>query len=157
LGEESPDRKQCIFTEFDPKKGKGGELARVTLRQPVDNYFWALARDGSRLAFAQDLRGRERRIQILPLSGGEAREVVIKREIQMTSLDWTIDGSGFFVGSCAPEAVLLFVDMDGRTDILWKTERVWEKGPRGLPSPDGHHLAMRSWTNEGNIWMLEDF
>jgi serine/threonine protein kinase/Tol biopolymer transport system component len=157
FGEESPDRKQCVFTEFDPRKGRSKELARVALKQPVDNYFWALARDGSRLAFAQDLRGGETRIRIMPLSGGEAREVVIKREIQMSSLDWAIDGSGFFVGSCAPEALLLFVDMEGRTDILWKTEKAWEQGPRGLPSPDGHHLAMRSWTDDGNIWMLENF
>jgi len=157
LGEESSERKQYIFTDFDPMKGKGRELARVILEQPVDNYFWSLTRDGSCLAFAQDLRGRERRIQILPLSGGEAREVVIKREIQMRSLDWTIDGNGFFVGSCAPEAALFFVDMDGSVEILWQTERVWEGGPSGLPSPDGHHLAMRSWTSDGNIWMLESF
>jgi hypothetical protein len=75
----------------------------------------------------------------------------------MTSLDWTIDGSGFFVGTCAPEAELLFVDMDGEAEILWKTERVWDLGSRGLPSPDGRYLAMRSWTYDANIWMLENF
>ena len=125
LGEESPDRKQYIFTAFDPMKGRGRELTRVSLKQPVERYFWDLSRDGSRLAFAQDLRGSERRIQILPLSGGEAREVVIQREIQMTSLDWAIDGKGFFVGSTTPGGMLLFVDLDGHTDVLWKRETLW--------------------------------
>jgi Tol biopolymer transport system component len=157
LAEENPDRKQCIFSAFDPWKGRGEELARIALEQPVDNYFWALTSDGSRLAFAQDLRGGERRIQILPLQGGTAREVVIGREIQMRSLDWTADGKAFLIGACAPEAALFFVDLEGHSELLWKTGSNREKGPRGLPSPDGRHLALRSWSDEGNLWMLENF
>ncbi len=157
LGEETPDRKQYILTGFDPMKGRGRELTRVTLKQPVESYFWDLSRDGSRLAFAQDLRGRERRIQILPLSGDETSEIVIKREIQMSSLDWATDGKGFFVGSCTPVGVLLFVDMDGGTEVLWKRETLFGVGPRGIPSPDGSHLAMLGWTTDSNVWMLENF
>jgi hypothetical protein len=26
-----------------------------------------------------------------------------------------------------------------------------------VPSPDGRHLAMREWTVEGNLWLLENF
>jgi len=94
----------------------------------------------------------------LPLSGGEIREVVIQREVQMTSLDWAIDGRGFYVGSSTPGGVLLFVDMDGHTEVLWKKEIPWGlHGPRGLPSPDGLHLAMLGWTIDSNVWMLENF
>ena len=25
------------------------------------------------------------------------------------------------------------------------------------PSPDGRHLALQTWTNNGNLWMLENF
>lgn len=131
LGEESPDRKQYIFTAFDPMKGRGRELTRVTLKQPVDEYFWDLTRDGSHLAFAQNVSGSKSRIQILPTSGGGAREVIIPREILMTSLDWAIDGRGFFVGSSRQwSVVLFFVDMDGRTDVLWKRETLYGAGPR---------------------------
>ena len=35
LGEESPDRKQYIFSAFDPMKGRGRELTRVSFKQPV--------------------------------------------------------------------------------------------------------------------------
>lgn len=41
--------------------------------------------------------------------------------------------------------------------MLWKGEGVWENGPRGLPPPDGRHSIMRSWANDGNIGMLENF
>jgi len=157
FGEESPDRRECILTRFNPKNGRGNELARVALEKPVDKYFWSLTPEGTSLAFAQDLRGREKRIQILSLSNDEKREVVIKSEIQLRSLDWTIDGSGFFVGSCSPEAGLFFVGMDGRSELLWKTEWAREAGPRGLPSPDGRHLALRNWSKEANISMLEGF
>jgi Tol biopolymer transport system component len=157
LGEETPDRKQLIFTALDPLKGRGRELTRITLKQPIEGYFWDLARDGSRLAFAQEQRGSQRRIQILPISAGETQEVVIQRDIQMTSLDWANDGKGFFVGSCTPEGVLLFVDMHGRTEALWKRETLFGFGPRGLPSPDGRHLAMLGWTVDSNVWMLENF
>jgi serine/threonine protein kinase/DNA-binding winged helix-turn-helix (wHTH) protein len=157
LGEESPDRKQYIFSAFDPMKGRGKELTRVNFKQPVSGYFWDLARDGSRLAFAQNVQGSQKRIQILPLSGGEAGEVVIQREIQLTSLDWAIDGRGFFVGKGTLGGVLLFVDMGGHTDVLWKRETLWGLGLRGLPSPDGLHLAMLGWTEDSNVWMLENF
>jgi Tol biopolymer transport system component len=155
LGEETPDRKQYIFTEFDPMKGRGRELTRVTLKQPVVDYSWDLSRDGSRLAFVENESGSAKRIQILPLSGGEAREVVIQGEIQMSYIDWAIDGKGFYGGSS--DRQLLFVDMDGHTEVLWKRETTWGLGSQGLPSPDGRHLAMLGWTNNSNVRMLENF
>jgi hypothetical protein len=157
LSEETPDRKQCIFTAFDPMKGRGREFTRIDLRQPVDRYFWDLTRDGTCLAFAREAPGSERRIRILPLSGGAADEVVIRRDIQMTSLVWAIDGGGFFVGGCAPDAVLLFVDSSGATDVVWESATLFRKGPAGIPSPDGRHLAILGWTLGSNIWMLENF
>jgi Tol biopolymer transport system component len=156
-GEEGPDRKEYIFSAFDPMKGRGRELGRVTLKQPVDKYFWDLSHDGSRLAFAQDLRGSERRIRVLQTAGGEAHEVVIKRDIQMTSLDWAIDGRGFYVGSCTLSGALFFVDFSGRTDELWKSVAIWGLGPRGIPSPDGRYLALLGWATDNNVWMLENF
>jgi len=157
LSEETPDRKQCIFTAFDPMKGRGRELTRVELQQRGQGYYWDLSRDGSRLAFAQELLGGERRIHVLPLSLGAAHEVVIKRDIEMASLSWTIDGMGFFVGGSPPDAELLYVNMDGTTDVLWKRETLFNYGPAGIPSPDGRHLAILGHTINSNIWMLENF
>ena len=136
--------------------GRGRELIKLSLKQPLDGSLWDLARDGSRLALAQNMQGGQRRIQILSLSGAEAREVVTKGEIPMMSLAWANDGRGFFVGSS--DGALLFVDMDGRADVLWKGERAFfGLGPRGLPSPDGRRVAMLSWTLDSNVWMIENF
>jgi Tol biopolymer transport system component len=159
LGEETPDRKQFIFTAFDPMKGRGRELTRVTLKKTVEDSFWDLTRDGSRLAFAHDVQGNERRIQILSLSSGKSRDVVIQHELHMKSLDWAIEGKGFFVGAIGPMVgVLFFVDLDGRTEILWKRATDWSGAyPRGLPSPDGRHLAVLGWTLYSNVSMLENF
>jgi len=156
-GEETPERRECIFYAFDPMKGKGRELSRVTLKEPVSKYFWDLSHDGSRIAFSQDLPGNESRIQISPLTGGKAHEVVIRRDIQMTSLDWAVDGRGFFVGRWALGGALFFVDFSGRTDELWKGAPLYGSGPRGIPSPDGRYLALLGWTAENNVWMLENF
>ena len=92
----------------------------------------------------------------MPLYGGETREVVIKREMKgMTTLSWAADGKGFFVGTDSEE---LFVDLQGRADVLLKRETFWDRGPFfQVPSPDGRHLAWAGVTVEGNIWMLENF
>jgi hypothetical protein len=155
--EEGPERGECIFYVFDPVKGKGRELSRVTLKQPVDRYFWDLSHDGSRLAFTQYLRGSQTHIQVLPLSGGDAKDLAIMRDMQPTSLDWAIDDRGFLVGSCTPAGALFFVDFSGRTDELWKSVAIYGLGPRGIPSPDGRYLAMLGWATDNNVWMLENF
>ena len=136
-------------------KGRGRELIRVTLKQPGVSHPWELAPDGSHLAFAQNLGGKECRIQILPLSGGETREVVIQREIHDISLVWAADGRGFYIGS--GDGALLFVDLDGRAEVLWKRETLWGFMPWGVPSRDGRHLAISAMTIESNVWMLENF
>ena len=66
-----------------------------------------------------------------------------------------LDGKGFFVGSS--DGALLFVDMDGRSEVLWKRQTLWGIGPAGLPSPDGRRLAISAWTIDSNMWMLENF
>jgi Tol biopolymer transport system component/predicted Ser/Thr protein kinase len=157
LSEETPDLKQCIFTAFHPMKGRGREITRINLRQPGSGYSWDLAKDGSRLAFAEDLPGSERRIQVLPLSGGKMQEVVIRRDVRMGPLAWANDGKGFFVGGYTPDALLLFVDMEGAADVLWKRAAIFEWKPAGIPSPDGRHLAILGHTIDSNIWMLENF
>ncbi len=62
FGQRSADAKQYLFMAFDPIQGRGRELARVDLMQPIPSYNWApvdliqpvppyswrLSRDGSR-------------------------------------------------------------------------------------------------------------
>ena len=156
FSEESPDHKQLIFSVFDPVHGRGRELARISLRQAEGSYSWGLSPDGAHLAFAR-YDEHEGRIQILPLAGGEAREVNVKGVDRVSSLSWAPNGKGLFVGS-TPRAhrLLFYVDLEGRANILWKRESAsWGTG--GIPSPDGRFLALTATTTDSNVWLLENF
>lgn len=71
-------------------------------------------------------------------------------------LFWAADGKGWFTSANTGKSwVLLHVDLQGKADRLWETQ-----GPTlafGLPSPDGRHLAINAYTNENNVWMMENF
>jgi hypothetical protein len=157
LGEVTSDQRQLVFTAFDPVGGRGREITRVNLRQPVEQFLWRLSPDGSQIAFTE-FDKRESRIRVLPLAGGEAREVVVKGRIGLGSLDWTTDGKGFYISSYqVADRTLYICDMRGRTEVLWQQKGHAGFDTLGIPSPDGRYLAMLGWTADSNLWMLEDF
>jgi serine/threonine protein kinase/Tol biopolymer transport system component len=158
FSEEAPDRKQLIFSRFDPIKGRGRELTRFNLKQPVEDYGWDVSPDGSRLAFTQ-FDEHEGRIQILPLAGGEAREVNVKGHYGLYCLSWAKDGKGLYVSRLPTTSgsLLLYVDLEGRAEVLWGQRLPGGWGTRGFPSPDGRHLALAGYTVDNNVWLLENF
>ena len=158
LSEPSPDGKQLILSAFDPVKGRGRELARFNLKQPVEGYGWDVSPDGSRLAFTQ-FDEHEGRIQILPLAGGEAREVNVKGHYGFYRLSWAKDGKGLYVSRVPTTSgsLLLYVDLQGRAEVIWQQRLSGRWTTPGVPSPDGRHLALEGYTVEGNVWLLENF
>ena len=162
LSEESPDHKQLIFSAFDPSQGGRRELTRVNLNQPVAVYGWDVSADGSHLAFAQR-EDHEGRIQILPLAGGQAREVNVGGWVGLSPLYWEPDGKALLVtasGAAPPGDLLLHVDLEGRAQVVWQHKGVTGfnyEAIRGVPSPDGRHLAVLGYTNDSNVWLLENF
>jgi|SRR5579863_4509930 len=155
LGERSPDRKYLVFTAFDPVEGRKGQLTSLET-DPARDYNWDLSPDGSRIALSE-LDWVEGRIRFLPLTGGEIREVTVRGWAAFTAgPDWTADGNGVFVSSWSPTkgAALLHVDLEGHAHVLWEPKgyRTW-----GIPSPDGHRLAILGWTEDSNVWMMENF
>jgi hypothetical protein len=74
----------------------------------------------------------------------------------LTSAAWTSDAKGLFVSSLNERgSVLLGVDKHGNARILWK--HAGGIATYAVPSPDGRHIAMQGWTNNTNMWMLENF
>jgi hypothetical protein len=71
------------------------------------------------------------------------------------SVSWAPDGKGLFVGTLQCE--LLYVDMEGRAEVLWQQRLPGRNVPWGIPSPDGRHLAILGYTWDSNVWMLEGF
>ncbi len=158
FSEESPDHKQLIFSGFEPsQQARRRELTRVNSKRPWTwgFYSWDLSPDGSRLAFTQEDM-REGHIQILPVAGGEVREVNVKGWSGLFRLFWAAEGNGLFVSAnpTATRATLLHADLDGGSQVLWQQRFA---GGTGIPSPDGHHLAMVGLSFDSNVWLLENF
>jgi len=156
FSESSPDRKQLIFSAFDPVHERGRELTRTNISR-VGNYSWDLSRDGLRLAFTQ-YDEREGRIQILPLAGKEAREVNVKGWNGFVGLSWAADGKGLFVSRNPTSGnMLLYVNLEGRASVLWEQKLPGRWRTWGTPSPDGRYLALVGYNIDSNVWMLENF
>jgi hypothetical protein len=152
LGEQTPDRKQLIFTALDPLKGRGRELARFDA-DPTADYDWDLSPDAS---FIDIRKNREPRLSMLSLSGQEPRELIVKGWSTLINLDWAANGKGLFTSGPVPGgSVLLYVDLQGIAHPLW--EQRGSLGTWAIPSPDGRHLALSALTRTTNFWMLENF
>jgi len=165
FSEETPDHKQLTFSAFEPsKEPTRRELRRINLKQNVNglpavpisfySYGWDLSFDGSHLAFTQ-YDQYEGRIQILPLPGGEVREVNVRGWNGLERLFWAADGRGLV--STSGGATLLYVDLEGRAQVIWQQEMPYADVNWGIPSPDGRHLAVLGYTTQANVWLLENF
>lgn len=156
ISETSQDRKQLMITALDPVKGRGRVL-RILEKDPSKDYGGtALSPDGSTYAVSQSGEA-EIHIHLLSLSGGSDHEIAVKGWPSNTNLDWSTDGKGFYCGSSSPPGgTLLYVDLKGNARVLWQYKgvisQIW-----GLPSPDGHYLAILATGTNSNVWMVEGF
>jgi eukaryotic-like serine/threonine-protein kinase len=152
LIELSADRKQFLFTQFDPLQGRGAELARVDLDSEARKLRWDLSPDGTRLAFSKTPQAP---IEVLSLNGDAPHSFHVKGWDNLASLDWAADGEGFFVADGVHGGmVLLYVNLQGNAHVLqtYPGGALWAR-----PSPDGRHLVISEYRVDGNIWTLENF
>ena len=152
FAEQAPDRKQLVFTAFDPVRGKGQELARFAT-DPNADYNWSVSPDGTRIGI---LKIRGNHIYVLPLDGSAVRDLTVAGWNGLNTFDWSVDGRGFFTSNTTGlGATLLFVDLNGKPHPLLQQKSsslTW-----GVPSPDGRHLAVLRQEFSGNMWMIENF
>lgn len=147
------NRRQIVFSAFDPRLGRQGELARIEV-EPSDT-FWDLSPDGSRIAFGK-LEGHGGHIRILDLAGGKAREISVKGWSNLTSVGWSPDGRSLFATNWASRGgSILHVALDGEIQLLYKASGMQLERP--VPSPDGHYLAFGEVATASNAWMIENF
>ena len=155
IRETSQDQKHTTVTAFDPLKGRG-KVLRTIENDPKTGWSGsALSPDGTAFGISKvDEAGLH--LRLLSLTGSSDREMTVKGGPNFTGLDWSADGKGFYIGSVSSQARnLLYVDLKGNARVLlqYKPEgMIW-----GLPSPDGHYLAILSDATDSNVWMLEGF
>jgi Tol biopolymer transport system component len=150
----SVDHRRLAFIATDPVRGGQRELMTIDI-DPSGLYNWDLSPDRSHLAIlnAADHKGD---IRVLPIAGGTAQHVKVKGWGALHSLDWAVDGKGFFAGTLSGQgATLLHIDLQGRVQAIWTQTA----GPQtwGVPSPDGKKLAILGATTQSNVWMIENF
>jgi len=152
FAEQTPDRKELVFTAFDPVRGKGHELTRFAT-DPNADYGWSLSPDAKRIGI---LKIGGNHVYVLPLDGSPVRDLTVAGWNGFNSFDWSVDSKGFFTSNTtALGATLLFVDLKGKPHPLWQQRSgsfTW-----GVPSPDGRHLAIFGQDFNGNMWMIENF
>jgi|HubBroStandDraft_6_1064221.scaffolds.fasta_scaffold20265_4 DNA-binding winged helix-turn-helix (wHTH) protein/Tol biopolymer transport system component len=168
FSEQTADRKQLIFTAFDPARGPTHEIARFDIdprsRYP-DDYLWDLSPDG---AFVAIIRRSGSAIHLLhlgrPSSKTITKEITVKGWNNFQSINWAAEGTGLFVSSTTKVgASVLRVDLDGKAHVLWEQKGnigplvAPTSAPWALPSPDGRHLAIYEWSISSNMWLLENF
>jgi DNA-binding winged helix-turn-helix (wHTH) protein/Tol biopolymer transport system component len=153
ISEVTDDRKQFVFTAFDPLQGRGPELARIEIVTAAKLLHWDLSSDGTRIGV---IKNAQAPIEIFSLHGDPPQTIHVKDWNNFESLNWAADGQGFFISNGVHGGgVLLHVDWQGNTHVLRATPGVgyapvW-------PSPDGRHLVVQEFRAQGNIWTLENF
>ena len=101
----------------------------------------------------------DRSIRLLDaLTGEVVRDIVVEGlpGVDFTDVEWSPDGSGFYLVGDSPRGVALVrVDLDGEAHVLHedRTGDFWAV----KPSPDGRHLAFGKTTPESNAWIIEKF
>jgi hypothetical protein len=158
MGEASPDHKQLLFTSFDPLKGRGPELLRYET-EPAVTYSWSLSPDGTRIAVLNPAEGR---VHVFQLDGKPNEEIAPKNIVLGDALDWAADSKGLFIDNFTPKGTALsYLDLHGNTHIVWQGSiPAGAHGlvtPWGIPSRDGHRLAINGTVPSNNVWLLENF
>jgi hypothetical protein len=154
-GSGSDDRRELIFTAFDPIAGKGKELARIPA-EADGGYSWMLSPDGSQVAFIK-ARGNPGQLRFISVRGGETRTVEVKGTfLRSSSIHWASDSHSVFVGTeGADSATLLHVDLKGNVQPIWQQSH---RGViAGTPSPDGSRLAIQTSGSNRNLWLIDNF
>ena len=146
------------LSRVDPVAGKGEELRRIDRTARTGNLRSALSPDGSRFAMIGHTKGdRSIRLQNA-LTGDVVRDIDVDGVpgMDFTDVEWSPDGSGFYIVGESPRRVaLLRVDLQGEAHVLYEelTGNLFSVSP----SPDGRYLAFGKMTHEANVWTIENF
>jgi len=86
-----------------------------------------------------------------------AHDVMVDGWTNLFNLNWTADGTGWYIcnRSNPAGATFLYVDLKGHATVLESQQGVepfW-----GIPSPNGRYLAFSKATFTENAWLLENF
>jgi len=149
-------RRQLVFTDLDPVKGRGRELSRFDVGADLAVWYdWAISPDSTHIAVLE-VGGRT--IHVLSLRGQPEQLIHPKEWSGLEALSWDADGKGLLSSSSTQRsAVLLYIDLQGNTQVLWEQRGRVRNRLLAFPSPGGHHLAISGEALNSNVWMIQNF
>ena len=151
FAEVSSDGTQLIFSAFDPFRGPGMELIRMSYN-PKINYCWHLSPNGKKIYYVEPGTPS---IHVLPLDQTTPYEIRVHGWPGFTSVSSAANSDGYFVNTMTSGGItLLFVEPSGKAHALLKngSDRNW-----GVASRGGRHLATMDESADGNVWVAENF
>ena len=94
-------------------------------------------------------------IRIVGLNGVPEADITVRGAGNLTSIQWSPDGAGFFCGDVSSDGSsrLLHVHRDGTSAVLWTNPgdtQMW-----AIPSPDGRYLGITIVAGSANVWVVE--
>jgi Tol biopolymer transport system component len=159
LSEATAGGTELVFTELERMKSPGREVARIST-EPGQDYLWDISPDGKTIAIVKHPTGSHGTttdpIRILSVASQTAFQIQQNSWNTPESLNWTADGNALLVSTHVQgELALMRIELDGTTHVLWHPDGGPDEATVGIPSPDGHRIAILSWSENGNIWMIE--
>jgi hypothetical protein len=146
------DHDSVAFTQFDPIRGRGNEVAR--LQASPSKFFWDLSPDGLRIAYGEYGARSDEHVTILNLTDHTTRDVSLGPWTNLSSVSWSAAGRHLFITTSKREGSdLLHVDLSGKVDVLRQLTGRWFGISR--QSPDEHLLAFGLRTLDSNVWLIE--
>ena len=147
---------EMVFYAFDPVGGKGERIGQFEI-QGSPSIGWGLSRDGSRLGV---VASGQLRISVLTLADRAWHDIEVP-----SSWGWLTEAVGPAAGLADLTVIaastnyfdFLNVSPTGKLDHLFRED--WSEPQPSNPqvSPDGKHLAFKTWTLDSNAWMIENF
>lgn len=148
----SVDRKQLVFTSFDPERGRGSELRRFDLDPNTIDWNCELSPDGTRIAVFATPHSP---IHILSLREELDQIVSPVGFTNLRYVGWTAGGKALLVVNGAQ---LYYVDLQGHAKLLKQRNTLDLHSSLFVEvSPDGRHIAFDDNVLSANMWMLENF
>jgi Tol biopolymer transport system component len=153
LSETGPENDQIVFSAFDAATTRKQGIAKLSRKPGYKKFSWDLSPDGSRLAYCR-MESDSFKINVLKLTGGPTREILVREWTQCQFLTWSMDGKGWFAGSYSNKGgSMLYVGTNGEAHFLQKSDQ-WYDSAR--PSPDGRYLTYTERKIDSNAWMVDN-
>jgi beta-lactamase regulating signal transducer with metallopeptidase domain/Tol biopolymer transport system component len=158
---DDPNTKTSRLVARDLENGREEDLFRAV--PPVQGIISALSPDGQRFVLSTAERRPPSRVpvlQILPVAGGEPRELIRfdeSEKLRAIGVTWMPDGRD----------VLFWKWFQGRKDLeLWKIsaaggdpQKLWSRKSLGhlRVHPDGERVAFNDRSTKRGVWVIENF